>query len=349
MSEAWHRLSRRGRLLGRRLTGNSGAFVLLYHCVDRRARDPWGLTVSPERFAEQLAVLRSHAHPMSLEAFAQARLARTLPRNAVAVTFDDGYADNLHNARPLLERFDIPATVFLATGYAGRGLPFWWDEVERLLLGTHELPDLLELDGGRTALRRPLAAEERKRRMEGADRGWRASRGDADPRQRLFLELWEWFAALDRGERASALRQLAGAVDAPREERAPRGLTAAEVGDLVAGGLVQVGAHTVSHPSLPSLPVDEQRTEIVQSRADVERLSGRPATTFSYPHGQRDEATERMVREAGFSVACTSGGDAGSGDCARQQRSDGLHLPRVSVHDWGTESFRRKLLAGFEA
>ena len=50
------------------------------------------------------------------------------------VTFDDGYADNLWNAKPLLERYDVPAAVFVTTGYAGQDREFWWDELETLLL-----------------------------------------------------------------------------------------------------------------------------------------------------------------------------------------------------------------------
>jgi peptidoglycan/xylan/chitin deacetylase (PgdA/CDA1 family) len=52
----------------------------------------------------------------------------------VAVTFDDGYADNLLNGKPLLECYDVPVTVFVTSGYVGAGREFWADELERLFL-----------------------------------------------------------------------------------------------------------------------------------------------------------------------------------------------------------------------
>ena len=78
--------------------------------------DPWGLAVSPANFSDQLAWLRTHRTIMSLAEFV-ARLERgDLPLNAVALTFDDGYADNLLNALPALAKQGASATLFLATG-----------------------------------------------------------------------------------------------------------------------------------------------------------------------------------------------------------------------------------------
>ena len=63
-----------------------------------------------------------------------------VPSAGVVVTFDDGYADNFHNAKPLLERYEIPATVFVTTGYLQDQREFWWDELERILLQPGTLP-----------------------------------------------------------------------------------------------------------------------------------------------------------------------------------------------------------------
>ena len=82
---------------------------------------------------------------MGLRELSQAYQQENLPRRAVVVTFDDGYYDNLANAKPLLERYSIPATLFVATGYSEREGEFWSDELERLLLQPGNLPDTLNL------------------------------------------------------------------------------------------------------------------------------------------------------------------------------------------------------------
>src|SRR5215218_491100 len=119
--------------------------ILLYHRVAELRSDPWGLGVTPRHFAEHLKVLRQYAHPIGLQQLVQGLRDGVLPERSVAVTFDDGYADNLHGAKPLLERYDIPATFFLTTGFLGQEREFWWDELDRLLLQPGILPERLNL------------------------------------------------------------------------------------------------------------------------------------------------------------------------------------------------------------
>ena len=242
--------------LHRRIIEGREANVLLYHRVARAAVDPWGLAVSPERFAEQLDLMCRRMYPMSLGAFASARVAGALPRNAIAVTFDDGYVDNLHTALPLLSRYGVPATVFLATGYLGR--TFWWDEVQRLVLGPHSLPGSLVLRGrlrdGTPAVFDPaLRPTVRGPRDDTIDHGWRAEFGARDGRQAVFLDLWAWCADLTPDTRDAALAALAACVELTPDARAPRAMTADEVRALATSGLVEIGAHTVTHPMLSRL------------------------------------------------------------------------------------------------
>ncbi len=131
----------------------SGPLILLYHRVANAKPGPHsnvsGLSVTPEHFEQQLAVLRRRFAPLRLR-----DLLESPPRfrhPAVAVTFDDGYADNLHAALPLLERFGIPATFFVTSGMLGGEREFWWDTLERLsgrdsgLYQRHRV-ELLQLD-----------------------------------------------------------------------------------------------------------------------------------------------------------------------------------------------------------
>src|SRR6185295_16005847 len=86
------------------------ALVLMYHRVAEVSADPFSLCVAPERFSEHMDTLRKVAQPLRLQQLAHHLRSGTLPRRSVVVTFDDGYVDNLQKAKPLLERFDIPAT-----------------------------------------------------------------------------------------------------------------------------------------------------------------------------------------------------------------------------------------------
>src|SRR4029453_8146560 len=93
------------RVLGRlRRRVTARGVILMYHRIAAADRDPWNLCVSPERFDEHLAVLARALRPLSMAQLVQALQERRLPRRAVVVTLDDGYADNLHAAKPLLER-----------------------------------------------------------------------------------------------------------------------------------------------------------------------------------------------------------------------------------------------------
>lgn len=118
---------------GRWLLDRRGAVaILLYHRVADLASDPQRLAVTPAHFEEHLRVIGDTCTPVALaDVPSMLRAPRRLPERAVAVTFDDGYRDNLHAAKPLLERHGVPATVFVASGYVGSGKPFWWDALDR--------------------------------------------------------------------------------------------------------------------------------------------------------------------------------------------------------------------------
>jgi peptidoglycan/xylan/chitin deacetylase (PgdA/CDA1 family) len=102
-------------------------------------------------------------------------------------------------------------------------------------------------------------------------------------------------------------------------------------------GLVEIGSHTVTHPVLATLPVTAQRDEIRQSKAGLEDILGCEVTSFSYPHGSYTPETVDLLREAGFTQACSSIADV------VWQSTDGFQLPRRIVKDWDGEAFARRL------
>lgn len=127
-----------------RMSFRPRAVILLYHRIASPAIDPLLLCVTPGHFAEHLAVLRRDYHPLSLAQLAEACAENRIPDRSVVITFDDGYADNLRAAAPILERFRQTATVF-ATGACLEGTPLFYDELERILLLTPELPPKIRI------------------------------------------------------------------------------------------------------------------------------------------------------------------------------------------------------------
>jgi peptidoglycan/xylan/chitin deacetylase (PgdA/CDA1 family) len=297
------------------------------------------MAVTPRHFTEQLEILRKHVRPMSLPQLSQALLEGKLPDRSVVVTFDDGYADNLYNAKPALERYEIPATVFVTTGYVGRNREFWWDQLERLLLQPSTLPEtlFLHIDGNKYhwELGKAVHYSEDYSR----NRRWRIWKDASDRRHSLYYSLWELLHPLRDGEREKILDELltwAAVEPAPRPAHRP--LSLGEVSTLAQGELIEVGSHTVTHPALSILPKGSQRHEILTSKVRLEEiLGGRSVTSFSYPHGSLSADTVDVVREAAFACACSSFADVVSGS------SDPFQLPRVQVQDWNGKQFAKLL------
>src|SRR5438552_16821331 len=108
--------------------------ILMYHRIADEPLDHWDLSVSPAHFEDHLRVICRTRHALPLTEFVKRHMAGTVRPDAVALTFDDGYVDNLLSAKPRLAAADVPATVFLPTGFLDRPGEFWWDELARFIL-----------------------------------------------------------------------------------------------------------------------------------------------------------------------------------------------------------------------
>lgn len=103
-------------------------YIILYHRVADAKHDPHLLCVSPKNFREQIKFFKENFRAMPLGQLVWEVRSKKLKNKSVAITFDDGYADNLHDALPILKEYNIPATIFLTAGYVGQDKPFYWDE-----------------------------------------------------------------------------------------------------------------------------------------------------------------------------------------------------------------------------
>lgn len=109
----------------------ANAMILMYHRVTNEFRSP--LAVSPERFKRQLAYICEHYQVVPLrEMVARLGVDEPLTAPLAAITFDDGYRDNLEIAAPILRQFGVPATLFFAPGPQELGRPFWWDLMDAI-------------------------------------------------------------------------------------------------------------------------------------------------------------------------------------------------------------------------
>ncbi len=322
------------------------AIVLAYHRVADLEFDPLPIAVSPKNFQEHLSVLQCSFRATSLRSLRSSIESKFLPSMSVVLTFDDGYADNLHEAKHLLEKFDIPATVFVTAGAVKQEREFWWDELDHILLNPSILPPELNLSIGDKeycwALENGQEYTETQRNL---DRHWNTlNLMDLDrinPRYRIYIGLLQLLKPLsedDRQHTLSTLRTWAGYDPIVRETH--QTLSPQELQDLAKGGLVEIGAHTVTHPSLATLDAAAQQVEIQQSKLRLEALIGQPITSFAYPFGSLSDYTPEtveLVRNSGFELACSNYEGRVTKGC------DWFQIPRFLVRNWDGDEFERRL------
>jgi peptidoglycan/xylan/chitin deacetylase (PgdA/CDA1 family) len=318
----------------------SGTLILMYHRVTNLPNDPHLVAVTPKHFADHMEMIQKHYMPIRLEQLVEALRDGKVPTRAVIVTFDDGYADNFHEAMPLLERYDVPATVFVTAGQVGSQREFWWDELDRLLLQPGMLPVKFRLNVNGNTFESQLGEASTYTEADyRRDRGWHIARGDdPGPRQHLFRKLLAAMSTLPGGERKRVLDELlawAGADPIARPTHRP--LTIDELVKLQKCHLMEVGAHTMTHPKLADTPAAQQRIEIQQSKKVLEAMLNRPVTSFAFPFGSSAPETVAMVRDEGFVCACSTRSDVVF------RGADRFLLPRVIVRDWDGERFGRFL------
>ena len=312
--------------------------ILLYHRIASDEIDPYRLCVSPHRFEAHLQMLQDIGRVVRLSEMAESVREGRITDRSIAVTFDDGYQDNYYTAKPLLEKYGVPATVFMTTGSIGRDREFWWDELERIFLRPGQVPPQLELelDGARhswTFETTSVFSREESRRY----RQW-TFLDDETPTERhaALRDLHALLQGLPSDRRMHMVDTLLDWAQAGRYVRSThRALDAEEVREMAKDGLIEIGGHTVSHPALPAQEIGVQREEIARSKATLEEWLGRPIIGFAYPYGYHAAETVAEVKAAGFEYACACG------SLAVVARSDMHRLPRVDVGDWSDDAFER--------
>jgi peptidoglycan/xylan/chitin deacetylase (PgdA/CDA1 family) len=291
--------------------------TLIYHRVATLQSDPEMLAVSPENFRDQMRYLKDTVQLVRFE-----ENWGNVSKPAVAVTFDDGYDDNVQEALPILAEVGVPATFFVTTGMIGSMNEFWWHELERIILGNQPLPSSFTLDD------------------TSCGKNWYT--GDIGARREFYqglVLLMNDAAAEQRNVWLAQLRHWARTDEYPASTT-HRVMTIDELRLLSQSKLATIGAHSVSHTRLSCISTADQRKEIVASKKQLEAWLGQDVTTFSYPFGKRchyTEETTTLCREAGFCKA------AANFPGQTHRWTDPYQIPRHLVRNWPIETFITKL------
>lgn len=293
----------------RRYLARNSAVVVAYHSIYTRAQpfSAWH-HMSAERFEEQIAYMARRYHCISA-----ANLLENLARGrndpySVVVTFDDGFASNLHVALPILQRYQVPATFFIISGMLESN-GFMWPDRLACIIGGAELQES-HFEGVTLMLR------------------------DATEKGAAYRSLVKVCKALPVDERNLYLEQLAQClrVDEAAFPQQPwwddyRIMSGAEVRLLSQSPLVEIGAHTMTHPVLSRTDTAHARQEITESRQALEKLLGK-VRYFAYPYGGSDDYTalhRQMCIDAGYEAAFS----AKMGAVIRN--TDRFEIPRMGI------------------
>ena len=243
------------------------------------------ISTTPERFRAQMLHVKRHFTPVRLgDVVAAMDQGATLPADAVAITFDDGYDDNYRIAYPILRELGIPATFFVSTGHIDTGKPYGYDWLVHMILLTHA-PRLVLPEIGMDV---PMPH----------DRGLRRS---------LAGTVLKNMKSIDAIRQEAMIARLETEWQMPSNVRPEecRPMTWDQVREMHAAGF-EIGSHGVHHRMLAKLSPERMVEEVRQSKATLDHELGAPATLMSYPVGGDrafDEGVMHATRDAGFELA----------------------------------------------
>lgn len=296
-----------------RLRLRDNAFVLMYHRVltndylERHHVQP-GMYVLLKTFEEHISFLKKNYRILFLEELAEMAGKGENIGNCCAITFDDGWLDNYTNVFPVLKKYQVPATIFLATGFVDTDNLFWPEEVSSLL----KLQQLMEdLPHGL-----PLPVLRFRSEMNVCMHA--KVSGFLDK----AIELLKGFSSEERSVVIDHYRGLGATEHSARQLMSWENVT-----EMKCSGMVRFGAHTRGHEILDKLSPARARSEIVQSMTDIEQRLGEKVAAFAYPNGNYNKNLIELVAECGIGCAVTTV----KGFLSRETLP--LEIPRIGMHE----------------
>ncbi|GEM_PF-421599 len=264
------------------------AAILMYHHVkENDEQDVQGVTRN--RLNEQIDYLKKHFYICPLDEIVSAHQRKQQsPRNAIALTFDDGFEDFYTQAYPVLRKHKLPAIVYLVSHAVEHQVPIWTERIESIIKLSKNKVFELHLSG--------------KRRNFSVQ--------TEDEREEALTQIKSHLKMISDSERQQAMAQLDGAHTLPEGDASgnSRMLNWDQVREMKSHGIM-FGAHTMTHPILTRLSEQDAMREICGSKEHIEKRLGEPVLDFCYPNGETSDFNERIkqiVKDAGFRSATTS-------------------------------------------
>jgi peptidoglycan/xylan/chitin deacetylase (PgdA/CDA1 family) len=289
--------------------------VVLFHRV---VTEPDALLVhEPDirRFAEQLAWLKASFKILPLPDALDRLYNGCLPAGALAISFDDGYRDNVQNALPVLEQYELPATFFVTSGYLEGGM-MWNDRVVEAV--RHWPTPQIDLDGHGLGVH--TLASGRAQVME------------------QLLKALKYRAYPERDAIAEELYVRSGAPPARMM------MDAKEIRRLRAAGM-SIGGHTANHPILHAMSRAGAEREIVENKTALEGILGEQIEIFAYPNGKPfrdfDGREIEILRQSGYRYGLTTS------DGTADRHTPPFQIPRFTPWDLRRERYLARMLLNY--
>lgn len=289
--------------------------ILLYHRVSAPGEAPGPHGVSEVNFRGHVEELKKNWKVLALGEAVEALRACALEKRAVAVTFDDGYADNLRAAE-ILEQAGLPATFFVTAGMVGSKTGFWWDRLARIFDASSPVEEFFEIDvaGARVAIKRDQTGHAVLADM--------FRKLPVDSINRVIEALERKFPPSDDGEPL------------------PLPLSEEELNKLAGLEGMEIGNHGLTHDAVGALDGEDLESQLGRSGEILAKVTGKKARFFAYPFGAPADFDDRAVaslRKLGYEAAF-----ANNPEGARTEH-DLFKLPRFVVRDWTPGEFAKKL------
>lgn len=314
------------------------AIVLAYHRIARAEYDPWGICVNEEHFEDQVSSLKKNFAVIPVEELIEQVNKRSIVHNCVCVTFDDGYTDNFLQARPILEKYQCPATFFIATNYIGTGRLFWWDQMEEIILGSPVLPSAISIKINGNDFDYTITDVVLTPTQLALQKKWEYPKEAPNGRCKFYLALWEQLLPLEYDEIRKVVAQLvewSGNETVGVPAKLP--MTIDQLRSLSESSLFRLGIHTCSHPALPFHSKEKQVSEIQNCKAFLANNFGNTVNAIAFPYGRYNEHTLEVLKETGITAGFTTIGKS------THNKADILSLGRMHVSNWNGAKLSEKI------